>query len=80
MLAEMFRCVTSRKVWDKELAVLERIFTEQQEHFTKDSEAAKKFLAVGDAKRDDKLAAEDAAAAGVVVVTLFNLWESLAAY
>jgi len=80
MLAEMFRSVTSRKAKDKELEILQRIYREQQEHFSKDPAAAKKFLAVGDAKRDDKLAVEDAAAAGVLAVTLFNLWESLAAY
>ena len=80
MLAEMFRSVTSRKAKDKELEILQRIYREQQEHFSKDPEAAKKFLAVGDAKRDGKLAVEDAAAAGVVAVALFNLWESLAAY
>ncbi|MED5585242.1 MAG: DUF1553 domain-containing protein [Verrucomicrobiota bacterium] len=80
MLAEMFRLVTSRKARERELAVLERIYTEQQEHFRGDAAAAQKFLAVGDAKRDSKLAVEDAAAAGVVAVTLFNLWESLAAY
>ena len=80
MLAEMFRLVTSRKARERELAVLERIYTEQQEHFRGDAAAAQKFLAVGDAKRDSKLAVEDAAAAGVVAATLFNLWESLAAY
>ena len=80
MLAEMFRLLTSRKAKDRELKVLERIYTEQQEHFRADPAAAQKFLSVGDAKRDGKLAVEDAAAAGIVAVTLFNLWESLAAY
>ena len=80
MLAAMFRLVTSRKAKGRELEVLEKIYTEQQELFRADLAAAQKFLSVGDAKRDTKLAVEDAAAAGVVAVTLFNLWESLAAY
>ena len=80
MLAEMFRSVTGRKATGKEQQVMQRIYQEQREEFIKDPDAAKKFLAVGDAKRDDKLAIEDAAASGVVAVALFNLWESLAEY
>jgi hypothetical protein len=80
MLAEMFRSVTGRRPTGKEQKVIERIYGEQRAEFIKDPGAAKKFLAVGDAKRDDKLAIEDAAAAGVVAVALFNLWESLAEY
>ncbi len=80
MLAEMFRSVTGRKPTGKEQKVMGRIYEEQRAEFIKDPDAAKKFLTIGDAPRDDKLAIEDAAAVGVVAVALFNLWESLAEY
>ena len=80
MLAEMFRSVTSRNANEEELKILQRIYREQQEQFSGNPDEAKAFLAVGDAKRDGKLAIEDAAAAAVVAVALFNFWETLAEY
>ncbi|MCP4848859.1 MAG: DUF1553 domain-containing protein, partial [Verrucomicrobiaceae bacterium] len=80
MFAEMFRSATSRNANEQELKILQRIYREQQEQFSGNPGEAKAFLAVGDAKRDGKLAIEDAAAAAVVAVALFNFWETLAEY
>ena len=74
--AWIFRLITSRPATDAETAVLVRLFNEQREIFASDEEAAKKLLAVGEAKRDESLAASDAAAATVLALAIFNYDEA----
>jgi hypothetical protein len=71
-IAWAFRHVTGRTASDQELAVLEALWTEQQELFKKDPAAAKKLLATGEAKVDAALPPADSAAATVLVLALLN--------
>ena len=74
--AWIFRLITSRPATAPETAVLVRLFKEQREIFANDEDAAKRLLAVGEAKRDESLAASDAAAATVLALSIFNYDEA----
>jgi len=71
-LAWIFRTATTRSASAKELSVLKKLFAEQRELFARDEEAAKRLLALGEAKADGQLSAIDLAAATIVAETLLN--------
>ena len=68
-----FRLCTSRLPTEKELNVLRRLLDDQREHFQADVEAAKKLLAVGDAKVDQAIDPAEAAAWTNVGSALLNI-------
>lgn len=76
-LAFGFRCATSRKATDAELAILTDLLAKQRAAYAADGDAAKKLLGVGDAKVDEKLDPKEAAAWAAVASALLNLDESI---
>src|SRR5262249_21558332 len=72
-LAYGFRLCTSRWPTEQEAQVLRKLLDDQRVHFKGDAEAAKKFLAVGDAKLDEALDPAEAAAWASVGNALLNL-------
>jgi hypothetical protein len=72
-LAYGFRMCTSRPPTEKEAEVLCKLLDDQRAHFKADAAAAKKLLAVGDAKTDDALDPAEAAAWASVGNALLNL-------
>ena len=71
-ITHAFRTLTSRRPTADEVTVLERLYREQREEFRARPGAAEKFLAVGDAKRDEELSSLDVAALAVMVNALMN--------
>ncbi len=71
-LAWAFRLITSRTPTARETAILKQMYSEQRTDFAADAEAAKKLLAVGEAKPDAALAPADLAAGTVVALAILN--------
>ncbi len=71
------RRVLSRGVTDNELNSLRRAFEKQKAIFAAGEDAAKQFLAAGEAPRDASLHPADHAAMTVVCLTILNLDEAL---
>ncbi|MBC8116451.1 MAG: DUF1553 domain-containing protein, partial [Candidatus Saccharimonas sp.] len=71
-LAWAFRLITSRPPSARESAILMQMYSEQRADFAADGEAAKKLLAVGEAKPDAALAPADLAAGTVVALAILN--------
>lgn len=76
VLVDLFRTLTSRKPTDKDLAVLKRLWQQQQQHFQADPTAAEDYLSVGeyDGQSSDRAAL---AATASVANTLFAYDECL---
>jgi hypothetical protein len=72
-LAYGFRLCTSRSPSEKEAEVLQKLLDDQRAHFKADAAAAKKLLAVGDAKVDESIDPAEAAAWATVGSALLNL-------
>ena len=72
-----FRMLTSRLPDEKESAILNRLFDEQQVHFGKNSSAATEFLAIGDSPRDQTLNPADHAALTVTIKAIMSFDESV---
>jgi hypothetical protein len=73
-----FRLVTSRRPRPEELALLEKLFQEEQATFAKDAKAAAGLLSVGEHRRADKPApSAERAALTVVASTLLNFDEAV---
>jgi hypothetical protein len=72
-LAYGFRLCTSRPPTEKEAEVLQKLLDDQRAHFKADTAAARKFLAVGDAKVDEAIDPAEAAAWASVGNALLNL-------
>jgi len=70
-----FRLLTGRAPDEKESAVLRRLLGEQKDFYTKDAEAAKKVLAIGESKRDGNLPPADFAAMTMLVSAVMNFDE-----
>jgi hypothetical protein len=68
----LFRDVTGRSATARETSVLKQTLAEQREIFTKDAEATKKVLSVGESKVDAKLNAVDVAAGCVLAQAILN--------
>jgi hypothetical protein len=72
-LAYGFRLCTSRAPTEQEMQILRALLEDQRSHFKADAAAAKKLLAVGDAKVDEALDPAEAAAWASVGNALLNL-------
>jgi hypothetical protein len=72
-----FRLATARKPTAGEVAVLRRIFDNQLAAYRKDGPAAIKLLAVGEAKRNEKLDPAELAAWATVASVILNLDEAV---
>ena len=72
-----FRLATARYPTPQETAVLDRILKNATKKYTANPEAAEKLLAVGEAKRDESLPAEELAAWTIVANSILNLDETL---
>ncbi len=72
-LAYGFRLCTSRLPNEQEAEVLRKLLDDQRAHFKADVKAAKKLVAVGDAKFDEKIDTAEAAAWASVGNALLNL-------
>jgi hypothetical protein len=76
-LTHGFRLLLARKPSPQELQVLTAAVERSIQDFTKDSEAAKQLLSLGEAKTDDKLPSAELAAYTTVASTLINLDETI---
>jgi mono/diheme cytochrome c family protein len=72
-----FRLATARKPTEREIGVLRRIFEAQLSEYRKNPNKAPKLLAVGEAKRNEKLDAAELAAWTVVASVILNLDETV---
>jgi hypothetical protein len=68
-----FRLCTSRPPTEQETTILRKLLDDQRAHFKANAPAAKKLLAVGDAKIDEALDPAEAAAWATVGNALLNL-------
>ena len=71
-LAWMFRTVTDRTILPRETEVLVKLWNEEKTMYAKNLDAAKKLLAIGEAKVDPKLHVEELAASTIVAQALLN--------
>jgi hypothetical protein len=71
-VAWAFRLIVGRKANERELKILKQLYNEQHDLFAADSAAAKKLLAVGEKKNDEKLDPVDLAAGASLSLALFN--------
>ncbi len=76
-LTHGFRLLLARKPSQQELQVLTAAVERSIRDFTKDAEAAKQLLSLGEAKSDDKLPPVELAAYTTVASTLINLDETI---
>jgi Protein of unknown function (DUF1553)/Protein of unknown function (DUF1549)/Planctomycete cytochrome C len=76
-LTHGFRLLLARNPSQQELQVLTAAAERSIQDFTKDSEAAKQLLSLGEAKSDDKLPPAELAAYTTVASTLINLDETI---
>jgi hypothetical protein len=72
-----FRLSTARRPNERELAVLAKVFAAQHAAFSKDAEAARKLLSVGESARNDRLPAAELAAWTMVANVILNLDEAV---
>jgi hypothetical protein len=72
-----FRLLTSRRPDDKELALLDTLYTEMRAAYTRDKAAALKLLSVGEYHRDPRLDPGEVAAATMVATTIMNFDEAV---
>ena len=76
-IRDAFRILTSRPGSAEELAVLRDLYAAQLTYFSRDEQATRAFLNIGDAKPDELLDAPSLAALAVVVGTLMNFDQSM---
>ncbi len=72
-----FRLATARKPTEREIGVLRRVFETQLAEYRKDPKRAVKLLAVGEAKRNEKLDSTELAAWTIVASVILNLDETV---
>ena len=72
-----FRLATSRYPRPQEISVLKRILDNASKKYKANPEAAKQLLAVGEAKRDEALPADELAAWTIIASSILNLDETL---
>jgi hypothetical protein len=75
--AWLFELIADRPATEKELPILKRMFDEQRALFAADPSAAKKLLAVGEAKIDASLDPIDLAAGTVLAEAILNHDEAI---
>jgi hypothetical protein len=76
-IAYLFRLTTCRKADATEMKELLETLKDLRAEYKADKEAAKKLIAVGETKADDKLAADELAAWTMLANTVLNLDEVL---
>ena len=76
-IAEAFRRLTAREPNPLELAVFTRRLKTLREHYKNDPDAAKKLIAVGESKADEKLDATELAAFTGITTIILNLDETI---
>ena len=76
-LTHGFHILLARDPSTQELQILTAAFERSIKDFTKDTEAAKQLLTLGEAKTDDKLSPAELAAYTTVASTLINLDETI---
>lgn len=76
-LIDAFRRVLSRIPTDRDLRMLRRAYDKQLKTYAADAEAAKAFLSVGAAPRDETLNLAEHAALSAVCLAILNLDEAL---
>lgn len=72
-----FRLATSRKIREKEHAVLLDVYHHSRKRYGRDSEAAVKLISAGESKRDESLDAVEHAAMTIVASMILNIDETL---
>jgi hypothetical protein len=72
-----YQLCTSRSVNQRETGILQQKLKEHRERFGSDPDSAKKFLAVGDSKRDETIDPAEHAAWTIVAQMILNLDETL---
>jgi hypothetical protein len=72
-----FRLATARKPGEREIAVLHRVFEAQFAEYRTDAKKAAKLLAIGEAKRNEKLDPAELAAWTIVASAILNLDETV---
>jgi hypothetical protein len=72
-----YRLATSREATSKEIKILKSLLADQRKRFAADPESAKKFLAVGESKRDESIDSVEHAAWAVIAQMILNLDETL---
>jgi hypothetical protein len=72
-----FRLATGRQPTDREKAVLVKLYENQLAEYQANKDAAAKFLAVGESKRDEKLDVSEHAAWTLVANVILNLDETV---
>jgi len=72
-----FRLATGREPKPAETKVLMNVWNQQLETFRKNSDAATKFLSVGESKRNEKLDPVELAAYSAVASVILNLDETI---
>lgn len=76
-IAYAFRLATARNPGDSEQEILQQVFSDSFEQYSKDTDAAKALLAVGESKRDESLDVARHAAWTIVASAILNLDETL---
>jgi len=74
-IADIFRRLTSRRIADKEMKLVQSLYDDQLIHFRKHPDKAAALLKVGDMPADKTLPKENLAAMTVVANTLMNYHE-----
>ena len=77
IIRDIFRKLTSREPSEREIALMQKLHSEQLENFKKDNKATDAFLGVGASPNEKDLDKPQVAAAGVLAKALMNFDESV---
>ncbi len=77
IIRDIFRKLTSREPSEREIALMQKLHSEQLENFKKDNKATDAFLGVGASPNAKDLDKPQVAAAGVLAKALMNFDESV---
>jgi hypothetical protein len=72
-----FRTAVAREPRDRELSVLKKIYAQELQHYTADTEAAKKLVSQGKYERPEQLNVTELAAWTAIGNVLLNLDETI---
>ena len=76
-LKQGFRQCTSREPDEKEMKILQALYDEQKQHFSKNKEEAGKLLKIGERKANPKLAVDELAATTIFCEAILNFDETI---
>ena len=77
LIAHAFRRTLSRHPTDRELLLLDKLYSERLERYRSDPKAAAKLLAIGDSATDAQLDPASVAAMTDICLAIFNLSETI---